>query len=382
MKKILPILFLFVFSCSAIHADVAADFDWKFEDGTLTISGTGDMPDYEIHDNKAPWRIYQDKIEKVVIKDGVTNIGSNAFYYCENLTSITFKGNTPPTFGNDVFDYVNKSIIAYVPANSLGAYMNALEGLGFSDIRAVTSISLNDNSNAYTRNTQIDNADVSYTRDFSKYWEPLYIPFSLKYEDWKDDFEVACINGIHQYDDDDDGDIDRTILEFVKMKNDDSVIYPNTPYLIKAKTSGEKTLFVENTTVYESEEKSIECSTTTEKFIFTGLYENLSLMQKASGKYYVMDNGNLSKVTVQSKIGPYRWRMTRENRDSAYGINNNSANAKEISINVVGEETTGIADIQHPSPDAPTYDLNGRRVNENNLKPGIYVKNGKKFVVK
>lgn len=88
MKKILLILFLFVFSCSAIHADVAADFDWKFEDGTLTISGTGDMPDYEIHDNKAPWRIYQDKIEKVVIKDGVTNIGSYAFYYCENLTSV------------------------------------------------------------------------------------------------------------------------------------------------------------------------------------------------------------------------------------------------------------------------------------------------------
>ena len=95
-----------------------------------------------------------------------------------------------------------------------------------------------------------------------------------------------------------------------------------------------------------------------------------------------MDNGNLSKVTVQSKIGPYRWRMTRENRNSVYGINNNSANAREISINVVGEETTGIANIQLTSPNTQTYDLNGRRVNENNLKPGIYVKNGKKFVVK
>ena len=242
-------------------------------------------------------------------------------------------------------------------------------------------LSLTDNE-AYTQQSQIDGVDVYYTRDFSKYWEAIYLPFSLKYEDWKDDFEVARINAVRQYDDNDDGNIDRTVLEFVKMKNDDSVIYPNTPYLIKAKTPGEKTLFVENTTVYEAEKKSVECSTTTEKFIFTGLYENLSLMQKASGKYYVMDNGNLSKVTVQSKIGPYRWYMERENRNTVYGINNNSANAKEISINVVGEETTGIADIQHPSPDTPTYDLNGRRVNENNLKPGIYVKNGKKFVVK
>ena len=379
MKKILPILLFCLFSFSAIHADVAADFDWKFEDGTLTISGTGDMPDYEIHDNKAPWWIYQDKIEKVVIKDGVTNIGSYAFYYCENLTSITFKGNTPPTFGNDVFDYVNKSIIAYVPANSLEAYMNALEGLGFSDIRAVTSISLKDNSNAYTRNTQIDNADVSYTRDFSKYWEPLYIPFSLKYEDWKDDFEIAYINAVHQYDTNDDGDIDKTVLEFVKIKSGST--YPNTPYIIRAKEKGKKTLYAENVTLYESDVNQIKCSTTAQEFIFTGNYETIPYETLIAKKYYAMGGGELV-MSNGSDLGPYRWYMARENRNSVYGINNNSANAREISINVVGEETTGIADIQHPSPDTPTYDLNGRRVNENNLKPGIYVKNGKKFVVK
>ena len=259
-----------------------------------------------------------------------------------------------------------------------------MEGLGFSDIRAVTSISLKDNSNAYTRNTQIDNADVSYTRDFSKYWEPLYIPFSLKYEDWKDDFEVARINAVHQYDTNDDGDIDKTELEFVKMKNDDSVIYPNTPYLIKAKTPGEKTLFVENTTLYESEKKSVECSTTTEKFIFTGNYKKVStmdLMVYYTNKY-TMHLGDINYIDLITGVGAYRWYMERESRNSVYGINNNSANAKEISFNVVGEETTGIADIQHPSPDAPTFDLNGRRVNEKNLKPGVYVKNGKKVLVK
>ena len=405
MKKILPILFLFVFSCSAIHADVAADFDWKFEDGTLTISGTGDMPDYEIHDNKAPWRIYQDKIEKVVIKDGVTNIGSYAFYYCENLTSvkipdsvtsigmfafssckalssITFKGNTPPTFGNDVFDYVNKSIIAYVPANSLEAYKNALEGLGFSDIRAVTSISLNDNSNAYTRNTQIDDADVSYTRDFSKYWEPLYIPFSLKYEDWKDDFEIAYINAIHQYDTNDDGDIDKTVLEFVKIKSGST--YPNTPYIIRAKEKGKKTLSAKYVTLYESDVNQIKCSTTAQEFIFTGNYKKVSTMDLMAyyTNKYTMHLGDINYINLITGVGAYRWYMEIKERDTVYGINNNSANAKEISINVVGEETTGIADIQHPSPDTPTFDLNGRRVNEKNLKPGIYVKNGKKFVVK
>ena len=382
MKKILPILFLFVFSCSAIHADVAADFDWKFEDGTLTISGTGDMPDYEIHDNKAPWRIYQDKIEKVVIKDGVTNIGSYAFYYCENLTSITFKGNTPPTFGNDVFDYVDKSIPVYVPVHRGESYKNALAGYGFSNIKEFTSISLKDNSNAYTRNTQIDDADVSYTRNFSGYWEPLYIPFSLKYEDWKDDFEIAYINAIHQYDTNDNGDIDKTVLEFVKIKSGST--YPNTPYIIRAKEKGKKTLYAENVTLYESDVNQIKCSTTAQEFIFTGNYKKVSTMDLMAyyTNKYTMHLGDINYINLITGVGAYRWYMEIKERESVYGIINNSANAREISINVVGEETTGIADIQHPSPDTPTYDLNGRRVNENNLKPGIYVKNGKKFVVK
>ena len=77
-------------------------------------------------------------------------------------------------------------------------------------------LSLTDNK-AYTQQSQIDGVDVYYTRDFSTNWEAIYLPFSLKYEDWKDDFEVARINAVHQYDTNDDGDIDKTELEFVKM---------------------------------------------------------------------------------------------------------------------------------------------------------------------
>ena len=52
-------------------------------------------------------------------------------------------------------------------------------------------------------------------------------------------------------------------------------------------------------------------------------------------------------------------------------------------INVVGEEeTTGVEELHIAYDKSSVYDLNGRRVNENNLKPGIYVKNGKKIVVK
>ena len=326
------------------------------------------------------YAFFGSNLTSITIPNSVKSIGDYAFFDSD-LTSITFKRTSPPEFGKEVFYIVNTSIPIYVPSISIDAYKEALKDFGFSNIQANPKQLFLTGSESYTQNSQVDGAEVSFTRSYTANWEALYLPFSLEYKDWKDDFEVACINGVHQYDDNDDGNIDRTVLEFVKMKNDDSVIYPNTPYLIKAKTWGNKTLSVEKTTVYESAENSIECSTTTEKFIFTGLYENMSLLQKASGKYYVMDKGNLSKITTLSDIGPYRWYMKRENRNSAYGINNNNT-AKEISIRVVGEETTGVANIQHASPNTQTYDLNGRRVNENNLKPGMYVKNGKKFVIK
>ncbi len=336
------------------------------------------MPNYY---NEAPWYSDREKIKKVVILDGVTSIGNCAFDCCTSLTSITFKGSTPPTFGNDDFDYVDKSIPVYVPAHRGETYKNVLAGYGFSNIKEFTSISLNDNSNAYTRNTQIDDADVSYTRDFSKYWEPLYIPFSLKYEDWKDDFEIAYINAVHQYDTNDDGDIDKTVLEFVKIKSGST--YPNTPYIIRAKEKGKKTLSAKYVTLYESDVNQIKCSTTTQEFIFTGNYKKVSTMDLMAyyTNKYTMHLGDINYINLITGVGAYRWYMEIKGRDSAYGINNNNT-AKEISIKVVGEETTGIANIQHTSPNTQTYDLNGRKVNENSLKPGMYVKNGRKFVIK
>ena len=455
MRKTLLLLLFTLFSFSAIHADdngsCGDNLTWKFtsSDGTLTISGTGNMTNF-VDYRYVPWGSLRNEIKKVVIGDGVTNIGKYAFYECTNLTSvempnsvtsieaaafdgcksltsikipnsvtsigdwafynckaltsveipnsvtsignvaflsckgltsITFKGSTPPTFGNGVFDYVDKSIPVYVPAHRGETYKNALAGYGFSNIKEFTSISLKDNSNAYTQNSQVDNADVSYTRDFSKYWEPLYIPFSLKYEDWKDDFEIAYINAVHQYDTNDDGDIDKTELEFVKIKSGST--YPNTPYIIRAKEKGKKTLSAENVILYEADVNQIKCSTTTQEFIFTGNYKKVSTMDLMAyyTNKYTMHLGDINYINLITGVGAYRWYMEIKGRDSAYGINNNNT-AKEISIKVVGEEATGIANIQHASPNTQTYDLNGRRVNENNLKPGIYVKNGRKFVIK
>ena len=58
-----------------------------------------------------------------------------------------------------------------------------------------------------------------------------------------------------------------------------------------------------------------------------------------------------------------------------------SANAHAFTM-VFDEEATAIRELRGTNYELPVYDLNGRVVRGNNLKPGIYVKNGKKVVVK
>lgn len=53
---------------------------WSFNSstGTLTISGSGAMEDYE-YGNEFPWMDYRDSIQTIVIGDQITQIGRNAF---------------------------------------------------------------------------------------------------------------------------------------------------------------------------------------------------------------------------------------------------------------------------------------------------------------
>ena len=57
-------------------------------DGTLTIIGTGEMKSYALA-QRAPWNDYIATIKTVVIENGVTVIGVQAFYDCANLKSVT-----------------------------------------------------------------------------------------------------------------------------------------------------------------------------------------------------------------------------------------------------------------------------------------------------
>ncbi|MDR2577542.1 MAG: leucine-rich repeat protein [Chitinispirillales bacterium] len=73
---------------AGIGADSAAVIA-TFNDGTLTVSGTGPMINFWSAPAGILWNEVRDSIINVVIEDGVTSIGNAAFYGHANLTSVT-----------------------------------------------------------------------------------------------------------------------------------------------------------------------------------------------------------------------------------------------------------------------------------------------------
>ena len=62
------------------------DLKWTLDsDGTLTVSGKGRMASFW---DGPPWKSKKEQIKTVIIKDGVTTIGSYAFDGCKNLSRV------------------------------------------------------------------------------------------------------------------------------------------------------------------------------------------------------------------------------------------------------------------------------------------------------
>lgn len=85
----------------AIGGSCGTNVKWSYENGLLTLSGSGAMRDYSSI-SSVPWWLFRSLILRVQVEAGVTHIGSRAFSGCSNLSRVEFAGNAP-TFGTDCF---------------------------------------------------------------------------------------------------------------------------------------------------------------------------------------------------------------------------------------------------------------------------------------
>lgn len=153
MKKTLKVLFaacltLVMAICvtgyaSAEDAIADADFNdgkmhWNISaDHVLTISGTGNMPDYKETVN-APWYSYRSQINSIVVEDGVTGLGSYAFYQLTGAASVSLPDSLE-TMGGYCFYGCSALKTIAVPEG-----VSAIPVYAFAECSALESIDLPD----------------------------------------------------------------------------------------------------------------------------------------------------------------------------------------------------------------------------------------------
>lgn len=220
--------------------------------------------------------------------------------------------------------------------------------------------------------------NLTYTRTFNNTkWQALYVPFAMNYDDWKEDFEVACINNMNQYDTDGDNKPDVTVMEIFKMEEDECV-EPNTPYLIRAREEGMKTISLINTTLFQTEEKTYDVTSWKMKYEFTGTYRQIAGSTMLNNGYYAIGNGSLHQASsADDSLGAFRWYMKVSDRNS------NPQQLGAVRIVEYGEEISDLSIATLLSNDPvinETYSLDGCSLDSS--AKGLQIKQGKVVFVR
>ena len=325
----------------------------------------------------------------VTIPKNVNLIRGQAFAACNNLSDVYCYAENLPTMEPDVFYDVDiDEITLHVPAKAVEAYKASAPWCDFYDVvpiePLVADVVVTDpySEDIFVIEEDKENVNITYIRHFEDTnWQSLYVPFEIPYDTIEDDFVVAYISDVHQFDDDNNGTIDRAQVEAVKMGG--GVLKANYPYLIRAKEVGEKVITLPNTTLYATEENSIDCSSVFDTYTFKGSYSMMSSSElpKEEG-YYVLNDGAWGCLSAGASLGAFRMYMKIDSRDASAAIAD-----RVVEMRVVGDDvTTGVEDFEkmiNGQQSTVICDLYGRRItNVEKLKGGIYIINGKKVLVK
>lgn len=169
------LFFLSALAPVAMHAQSGAcgeSVSWSISGGTLTISGEGDMYNND-NSEKFSYAIYSDKIESVVIGDGVTSVGDNAFNGFTNLKSAELP-NTVKTIGAQSFCNTGLTDIT-IPGSVTDLKTRCFSGTALSKIDVPSNVTnVGDDAFSDILPLRVVNWDVDFPFEDIIYVSPFY----------------------------------------------------------------------------------------------------------------------------------------------------------------------------------------------------------------
>lgn len=153
-------------------------------DGTLSITGTGNMYNYTY--NAQPWKDYYSQIKKLSIANGVTGLGNYAFNKCSALTTIEIS-NSVTTLGYNMFEGCTSLTSITLPSG-----ISSISGYMFSNCANLKTVT------CMAASVPTANVNTFYTMTLSD--ATLYVPASAvnAYKAanyWKDFGTILPIEG-------------------------------------------------------------------------------------------------------------------------------------------------------------------------------------------
>lgn len=211
-------------------------------------------------------------------------------------------------------------------------------------------------------------------------WNAIFVPFDFTLTaEMLNDFDFAKVYAVI-------AENNAPVVYFKTVAANDK-ISAYSPYLIKAKTAGSHSLNVGAVTYKSNAGEPQYTATIDEIYTFYPVMENTYTAAKKG--YYIDSEQNsfVYNTHAEAHIPPLRYYMTIQDKGTKDYIVPTSGGASKVKFCVIGEdEPTGITDMVDDAANASgkIYNLQGVVVGNTTegLPKGVYIKNGRKIIVK
>ena len=350
--------------------------------------------------------------------DGTGNLGKAALNFCAPYGDVaaTIKGGTITaegdavlidakptegktvtlaisggTYSSDVSQYCVDGFTATPNADGtygiseVGDGMIFVYGKDFAKVAAGDNVTIDlGQIDKVSLTKEVAGVTTTLTKDFKNTgWNAFFAPFDFTLtQEMLNNFDFATLYNISLR-----NGSGSQLLSYVEA-NDGDKIKAYFPCLIKAKVKGGQSLNVGSVSYKPiTEMKPVTTTSTIELFTFYPVMENTCIAAKNG--YYLNSEKNsfVYNENAEAYIPPFRYYMTIQNRDDYSYILPTDGKASVVEFRVIGaDEVTGITDVEGAAAmeAGKVYNLQGVVVGDSveNLPKGIYIRNGRKVVVK